>query len=129
VFLCVILVFCCITSFGIRMNEKLLVSLLVCAMSVAVFGSTFALSVSSQQPNPCHEQGRHGPLPGENDHQCCTVGHDRAMPRGVVDLRALLALIVSIELPVLFFESSRSFQQLSSSVYSVACPSSPPLRL
>src|SRR5579864_4092312 len=68
-----------------RMRDRIITTLLLCAMGAA-FASP-ALSLSHQHPAKCHEGMQAPSSPKSNDHECCSIGHDRALPQEIVRLR------------------------------------------
>src|SRR5579864_1335082 len=111
------------------MKEKVLASVLICALSTAVFGGAQAFSVSHSHLAPCHEHGRRAPMPDQNDHQCCSAGHDRGMPTEVANPRPIFASILAGALPVPPVEYARNPGQQIFLTHSGLSPSRPPLRV
>ena len=66
------------------MRDKIVTTLLLCAMGAA-FASP-AVSLSHKHLAKCHEGMQAPSSPKSNDHQCCSIGHNRALPQETVRL-------------------------------------------
>src|SRR5690242_21207055 len=61
------------------MRHKVLTVFLLCTIAA----SASPLLLVTDHPGQCHASRHHAPLPQSDKHQCCTIGHNRALPKEV----------------------------------------------
>ena len=126
---CVGELFCCIIFPVHGMSRKIFASLLLCSVGVA-FGSASAFPLPHHRPASCHASGPRTPVPQQRDHQCCAMGHDRAMPKEAVNLRPpmiLNTLFITGAAP--FIEANCLAIRQTALIHSGGPPDNAPLRI
>jgi len=109
------------------MREKIVTTLLLCMMGAA-FASP-ALSLSHQHPAKCHEGMQAPSSPKSNDHQCCSIGHNQALPQETVRLCHSLAITATAVSTKLSVDHFVVLLPTNFVVDSASPPSSSPLRV
>ena len=68
-----------------RMRDRTIAILLFCVVGISVAG--MPAPMPRQHPAKCHGGMQAPPAPKSSDHQCCSIGHNRALHREIVRLR------------------------------------------
>lgn len=123
--------FCCSSASDsdMRVRQTIFATLVICAVGLARFGGVIVVSAQPHESG-CHDSGPPAPSQPSDDHQCCSIGHDHAMPKQAVNPKispAVAALVQTAQLAQIESNSAITTHHLLTA--SAGPPSNTPLRI